>query len=119
MSGTAGLLIDTDVLVDHFRGASRLPATDGGAYSVVTRRELFAGRRADEEHIGAVLAGLREIPVDRAIAERAGRLRRETGVLVADALIAATAIECGLALATRNVRDFGKVPGLQLRSLPR
>lgn len=96
-----------------------MPATDGSAYSVVTRCELFAGRRADEAQIGAVLAALREVPVDRAIAERAGRLRRETGVLVADALIAATAIECGLALATRNVRDFGNVPGLELRSLPR
>jgi predicted nucleic acid-binding protein len=115
MSGTAGLLIDTDVLVDHFRGESRLTASEGGAYSVITRAELFAGSRADESQISRVLAGFREIPVDRAIAERAGRLRREAGVLIADALIAATALECDLVLDTRNVRDFGRIPGLQLR----
>jgi predicted nucleic acid-binding protein len=56
----------------------------------------------------------RELVVDRAIAERAGRLRRELGVALADALIAATALEHGLALATRNLRDFQHVPKLRL-----
>jgi predicted nucleic acid-binding protein len=52
--------------------------------------------------------------VDHAIAERAGRIRRETDTRNADALIAATALERGLTLLTRNVREFAQVQGLRL-----
>jgi predicted nucleic acid-binding protein len=51
------------------------------SYSVVTRCELFAGRESDEEAVGLLLAAFRELPVDRPIAERAGRIRRETGTV--------------------------------------
>ena len=41
----AGLLVDTDVLVDHLRGTRRLTAAAAPfGVSVVTRCELFAGR---------------------------------------------------------------------------
>jgi predicted nucleic acid-binding protein len=83
--------------------------------SVITRCELFAGRAVDEKGINAVLAALAEHPVDRSVAERAGRLRRRSGLRIADALIAATAIEHGLTLVTRNEGDFGKVSGLKIR----
>lgn len=112
----ADLLVDTDVLVDHLRGFRRLQSgRHRVSYSVVTRCELFAGRGSDEEAVQLLLAAFREFPVDRPIAERAGRLRRETGVRVPDALIAATAIENRLTLLTRNVRDFEVVPRLKLR----
>ncbi|MGQ0670747.1 MAG: PIN domain-containing protein [Actinomycetota bacterium] len=69
---------------------------------------------------GLLLAPFREIPVDRSIAERAGRLRRSSGVRTPDALIAATALEHRLTLVTRNVRDLIRdlkgLPGLRLRS---
>jgi predicted nucleic acid-binding protein len=52
--------------------------------------------------------------VDRGVAERAGRIRREAGVRTPDALIAATALEHRLTLVTRNVRDFERVPGLRI-----
>ena len=107
--------MDTDVLVDHLRGARRLGRTvDQFAYSVVTRAELFAGRQTNEETVRTLLAPMREIAVDRAIAERAGRLRRELPILMPDALIAATALELGLTLATRNRRDYELVAGLSL-----
>ena len=53
----------------------------------------------------------------RDIAERAGRIRRETGVRLPDALIAATAIEERLLLATRNRRDLERVRGLRFRAV--
>jgi predicted nucleic acid-binding protein len=113
----ADVLVDTDVFIDHLRGASELRAGRHRLhYSVITRAELFAGTTATDT-IATLLGGLRELPVDRSIAERAGRIRREAGVRLPDALIAATALEHGLQLATRNRRDFEKVRGLRLRTL--
>lgn len=105
------------MLVDHLRGAARLwSGRDRLAYSVVTPAELYAGRGAKEQAVAAVLAPFRELPVDRDVAEAAGRLRRETGVRLPDALVAATALVAGLPLLTRNRRDFERVPRLRLRS---
>lgn len=113
----AEILIDTDVFVDHLRGARRLvPGTDRVSYSVITRAELFAGRGTEETRVTRLLAPFREVAVDRAIAERAGRIRRQTGTSMADALIAATAIEHGLTLTTRNTADYAGIRGLKLRS---
>jgi predicted nucleic acid-binding protein len=110
------LLIDTDVLVDHFRGARPFRAARGtAAYSVITRCELFSGESADERVISNVLGAMAEREVDRAIAERAGRLRRRYKLRTPDALIAATAMEHGLTLVTRNVGDFAQVRGLKTR----
>lgn len=119
MSGivSTGLLVDTDVFIDHLRGATRFaPGEARVCYSVVTRCELFAGSRVDESAVRRLLAPFTEIPVDRSIAERAGRIRRETGVRIADALIAASALESGLAVLTRNLRHFRDVPELEIRS---
>jgi predicted nucleic acid-binding protein len=112
----ADLLLDTDVLVDHLRGAQQLrPRAGVIAYSVITRCELFAGHHADEPVIGQLLAPLIELVVDRQVAERAGRLRREVELRTPDALIAATAMHHGLGLVTRNRRHFDRVPGLHVR----
>lgn len=110
------LLIDTDVFVDQMRGAREIPADLRLWYSVVTRAELFAGRGAEEEAIQELLSAYMEVPVDRSISETAGRLRRRTTIGMADALIAATALELQMELVTRNQRDFERVPGLRLRA---
>jgi len=119
-AGTSGivadLLIDTDVFVDHLRGAREFdPRNHRVHYSVITRAELLAGTTAGDS-VNIVLGPFREIPVDRSIAERAGRIRRETGVRLPDALIAATAIEGGFGLVTRNRSDFERIRGLRLRA---
>jgi toxin FitB len=64
-----------------------------------------------------MLAAFRELPVDRTVAERAGRIRRESGIRLPDALIAATALEHRLGLATRHRADFDRVRGLRIRNL--
>lgn len=113
----ADYLVDTDVFVDHLRGARRFdPKSHRVHYSVVTRAELFAGNTASDA-VSVVLAPFREIAIDRPIAERAGRLRRETGIRLPDALIAATAVEHKLSLFTRNRSDFEKVRGLRIREI--
>jgi predicted nucleic acid-binding protein len=109
----ADLLVDTDVFIDHLRGHTELPLVPL-AYSVVTRAELFAGEREDDDHIRLLLAPHEELEADRRVAEVAGQIRRRTGLAIADGLIAGTAVVHGIALLTRNVRHFGRVDGLRL-----
>ena len=113
----ADVLVDTDVFVDHLRGARAMtvPVEGTVSYSVITRAELFAGQRGDEDTINVLLAAFFELSVDRSIAERAGRLRQTLPIRMPDALIAATALERGLDLMTGNRRDFERVQGLTLR----
>jgi toxin FitB len=114
----ADILVDTDIFIDHLRGAVEVkPGRHRLHYSVITRAELFAGGTGTGLAT-QVLAPFREIPVDRAIAERAGRIRRESGLRMPDALIAATALERRLGLATRNTKHFDQVRGLRIRALP-
>lgn len=111
------VLVDSDVLVDHLRGHRRLVrGPDELHVSVVTRGELFSGRGAEERTIRRLLEAMENVPVDVAIAERAGRIRRSSGVRQPDALIAATALEHRLTLVTRNVRDFTPIRGLRVRA---
>ena len=84
-----------DIFIDHLRGAAELkPARHRPHYSVITRAELFAGSTAANLS-SQLLAPFREIP---------------------DALIAATALEHQLVLATRNLKHFESVSGLRIRS---
>jgi toxin FitB len=117
MSGlVADVLVDTDIFIDHLRGAHRLePGRHRVHYSVITRAELFAGSTGTAS-VTQLLSPFRELHVDRDVSERAGRIRRETGIRLPDALIAATALEHGLGLATRNRKDFAPVRGLRFRS---
>jgi predicted nucleic acid-binding protein len=110
------LLLDSDVLVDHLRGHRRVVAgTDELHVSAISRAELFAGRGTEERRIRRLLEPMMELPVDAAVAERGGRLRRANFLRLPDALIAATALEHRLTLVTRNVRDFEAIRGLKLR----
>jgi toxin FitB len=113
----ADILVDTDIFVDHLRGAVAIrPGRHRLHYSVITRAELFAGNTASNLTV-QLLAPFRELPVDRVVAERAGRIVRESGVRLPDALIAATALEHRLALVTRNRNDFEPIRRLRVRTL--
>jgi|SRR5476649_2739610 toxin FitB len=115
--GVADLLVDTDIFIDHLRGTNEIkPGRHRLHYSVITRAELFAGNTASDLS-SQLLAPFRELAVDRAVAERAGRVVREFGLRLPDALIAATALEHQLDLVTRNRKHFDEVRGLRLRVL--
>jgi predicted nucleic acid-binding protein len=110
------VLVDSDVLIDHLRGHYRFTAgKDSVHVSTVTRAELFAGEGTEEPKVRRLLDAFAELPVDRAVAERAGRIRRAGNIGMADALIAATAIQHRLTLVTRNATDFAPVTGLRVR----
>lgn len=111
----ASVLFDTDVLVDHLQDASKtLPVAVDGAYSTISRAELYSSAGVVEPVVDDLLNNFEEIAVDRRIAEEAGRIRRESRIKLPDALIAATAIVTGRRLMTRNVRDFRKIKGLRI-----
>lgn len=115
----SGLLVDTDVFIDHLRGVRELTAERHRLhYSVITRCELLSGV-VGSALVQQLLEPFRELPVDRDVAERAGRIRRDTGIATPDALIAATAIQHDLILVTRNRGHFEPVKRLRIRNTNR
>ena len=111
-------LLDTDILIDHLRGVSEakdllmeLAATGTPAISVITVAEIEAGTRDPErEQVENLLSSLPGLPIDVAIARKAGHYRTQYakthGVLLPDALIAATAAMHGCKLYTLNSKHY-------------
>jgi predicted nucleic acid-binding protein len=112
-------LIDTDVLIDHLRGEKRALSflkQIGGegsvvSYSVIGKAEIYSGIQPEEEDaVSRLFRGMREIPVDGEVAEMAGRYRKvfyaSHGVLLPDALVAASAKKIGATLVTLNKKHF-------------
>jgi len=111
------LLIDTDVLIDLFRGQPAAVGylqslTDPPLVSAVTVAEFYAGvcDGAERVALDGLIASMTVIPVDRAIAVRGGLICRDFGkshgVGLADALIAATAEASQATLLTLNQKHF-------------
>ncbi len=105
-------LLDSVVLIDHFNGIK--PATtflsehgSACAISVITRAEVLAGFADDTEGLAReLLDAFATLPVTAEIADLAAALRRTERWKLPDALQAAIASLHGLALVTRNMRDF-------------
>ncbi len=89
--------------------------------SALTELELFSSKTTSEEEeteIENLLSWLRIVPVTSEIARIAADLRRRTSRIKAfDSAIAATALFTNSTLITRNVRDFEKVPGLEILAI--
>jgi len=88
--------------------------------SAVTKMELIKGIR-DREHerkIMGELKTLETVPMGTGTADRAVGLlwsyHLSHGLDIADALVAATAIEMGFPLFTYNTKDFRFIKGLEL-----
>ncbi|HUF10159.1 MAG TPA: type II toxin-antitoxin system VapC family toxin, partial [Rhodothermales bacterium] len=108
---------DTDVLIEYLRGKERaaefLEGIEGELMiSVITVAELFSGVRGTDEMeaLDQFLPAFLVIPVDEHLARRGGLIRQEYhpshGVGLADALIAATALDQQARLVTFNRRHY-------------
>lgn len=111
------LLIDTDVLIDYPRdypdAVSYVEAQQEGLFiSVVTVAELYAGVREGDERsrLERFLLAFDIIPLDQRLSIKGGLYRRDYGkshnVGLADALIAATAVQQQVPLVTLNRKHF-------------
>ena len=114
------LLLDTDVLVEYLRGRREaveyLESLSSDLYlSVISVAELFAGVKGDEEErsLKQFLLAFAILPITEKVARLGGLYRRDFGPShdtgLADALIAATAVENGANLVTFNRRHFPMV----------
>lgn len=120
-------LLDTSVAVDHLRGRHEatalleglVRADDTVAASELTRFELLAGMRPDEQQgVEAFLLVVDWVPVTEEVARRAAGYARSyrrshAGIGTVDYLIAGTAAALGADLLTVNVRHFPMFDGLR------
>ena len=112
MSGTKYLL-DTNYILGILKGqpevvadtAARALSVGQCAYSSVTRMELlgFPGiTRQEESLIRQKLERLVYLPITRAVEDMAISLRQARKIKLPDAVIASTALCCGLELLTQD-----------------
>lgn len=129
MAGTGAVtgLIDTDILIDAARGVAHAKAflnaqrvSAGIHISAVSAMELVLGCQdaAALAKTRRFLANVIELPLNPAATQIARHLVEtfflSHGLLIPDALIAATALEQSLPLYTRNTRHFQMIPGLSV-----
>jgi predicted nucleic acid-binding protein len=126
-------LLDTNWVIDYLAGEEGAAdlinslVDEGIGISLITYMEVYQGiiRQASpqraEAQLQAFLARVPLFPLTLAVARRCARLRedlRQQGKRVnsraLDLIIAATALEYGMTLVTRNRTDFEDIPGLQL-----
>ena len=113
-------LVDTDIIINYLKGREIardfllriIDESVSGFFSVITEAELLSGsRNADDDAvIYSILDCMEAIEVERNIAVTAGKLRQKYYAAyrteLPDAIIAATANEYGLILATANEKHF-------------
>jgi len=118
------MIFDTDVLIWALRGNERaaraIDAAPDRALAIVSLMELLQAARSKVE-ARQIRKSLRELrfrvlPLSEAVGATAVELIEQHalahGIQVADALIAATAIEADLPLCTGNAKHFRPIRGL-------
>jgi predicted nucleic acid-binding protein len=118
------ILLDTDVLVDFFRGHSEA-VVFVNAYSAriilssIVVAELYAGVKGDAEQAALenFISLFRVVPVSTEIAKAGGLYKRDYGkshgVGLADAILAATAEAENAELKTLNTKHYPMLKGLR------
>jgi len=113
-------LLDANIIIDAINdkrnwNASLIGLVERGhtlACCAINIAEVYAGVRPKEEQkTGALLHSLRLYPITFAVAELAGRLKRQYALqgktlAITDTMLAAVAIHHQLRLITDNAKDF-------------
>ncbi len=125
------ILVDTDVLIDAGRAVEvaivqleSAAQKSTLAVSIITQMELLVGcrNRTELQIMERFLERFEIIKLSEAVSDRAIDLLRNYrlshGLLIADALIAATAIVTDAPLLSKNQRDYRFIQGLNLLPYP-
>ena len=124
-------IVDTDILIDAGRGVSEAVTCLQGieqqsslAASVVTQMELFIGCRskAELQMVEGFLQRFQLLKLTGQVSDATVDLLRQYrlshGLLIPDALIAATALAFDAPLISKNQRDYRFIAGLKLLAYP-
>lgn len=131
-----GVLIDASVLIEHERGRLEVESWVRGReeeelfLSAITASELLhgvhrAGDAARRTRRSAFVEGILErfplLPIEFVVTRAHARLWADlaaAGTMIGahDLWLAASCLAHGLTLATANVREFGRVPGLTVEN---
>jgi|SRR5271165_5315917 len=118
-------LVDTNIMVDFTRGSAKAAdyldsLGDVCLLSAITALELIGGALSQREVIDLdiMISAYEQIPPTDDVTRRAYYLMKtyakSAGLRTLDSLIAATALEEGLTLATKNRRHFQMIGDLKL-----
>ena len=124
-------IFDTDILINHLRQYENIEIiieelnlpNDSQFYyiSAITKLEVLSGKSINKSKFRAeadlLLDQFKQIEIDDSIIELASKLRREGEIKLADAIIAATAINREFTLITRNIKHFRNISKLDLLKL--
>lgn len=125
------ILIDSDILIDF--GRDRIEAVNTLAVleadyqlstSVITAMELYSGSRSkrDQKRVDELISDIPILFVTKSISETAFEMmkkyRSSHGVEINDMLIAATAIESGAKLISKNQKHYQFITTLDLLEYP-
>lgn len=115
------ILLDSNILIylmqKEHEALRQWVLTIQPAYSLISKVEVLGYwnlSATQAQAIAAVLSPMREIALTTRQCEQAINLRQQRKMSLGDALIAATALDHDLPLATRNTKDFDWISGLQL-----
>jgi predicted nucleic acid-binding protein len=118
-------VLDTKAIIYHFKGEQKVEAFILDKFAgrevlvvpTIVVTEFLSYFEADETDVRRLKELLNYVEVSSltlAIAELAGKLRKQFKMSLGDSVIAATAFSLGASLVTRNVKDFKKVKGLNI-----
>jgi len=125
------VIVDTDILIDAGRGVAEatsclqaIEQQSALATSAVTQMELLIGSRnkKEQDDIEKFLSRFQVIKITGLASDMAvdllRRYRLSHGLLIGDALIAATALVLNVPLISKNQRDYRFMANLNLLSYP-
>ena len=124
-------IIDTDIIIDVGRGIpdavnclQGLKSSSRLAISTITQMELIVGcaNKVELQTLEKFIQQFDVIRIDQSISDKAVELLRlyrlSHGLLIADGLIAATAIVWEYPFITKNQRDYRFIQNLNLLPYP-